>query len=135
MVACAPATLSDGKTKVVINNELLLAVASAAALETLLPEDELVVPKALVTEEQINKLVAERVPAWATAERSQSTGVFQGVATNGVRVNVRSLPSEAQRGHLRIAVAGGRAEELAGKMGAVALGARTLQEGGAFAPW
>ncbi|KAJ1452633.1 hypothetical protein M885DRAFT_526193 [Pelagophyceae sp. CCMP2097] len=133
MVACAPTMLSDRTTPVVIDNAKLLRVASEAASEPLEPEPELLVPKALVTPDQVAELVADRKPVWKSAERSQATGVFSAVAGNGLRVNVRPLPSEAQRGHLRITAAGGRSSEK--QLGAVALGARTLQEGGAFSPW
>ena len=50
---------------------------------------------------------------------------------------VKGLPHEAQRGALRLTMAGGREGEAALKsaLGSAAVGARTLQEGGAFDPW
>jgi len=150
IVACSPAALSDG-TPVVIDNARLLEVASKAATEPIEPEPELVVPKALMSDEDIAGL-RDRLrdappvatpPAVAAFQEELQAAKDMGVRAlrlgNGARVLMRRLPHEAQRGALRIVAAGGRSLETvdpAGeKQGAVALGARTLQEGGAFAPW
>ncbi|KAJ8608166.1 hypothetical protein CTAYLR_010305 [Chrysophaeum taylorii] len=146
IVACSPAALSDG-TPVVIDNEKLLAVAARAAAEPIEPEPELVVPKTLMNDDDIDVLretirekpvsVPSKVAAFPDEFRAaEDLGVRALHLANGARVVVKRLPHEAQRGALRIAAAGGRSLETAAcKQGAVALGARTLQEGGAFSPW
>jgi predicted Zn-dependent peptidase len=57
--------------------------------------------------------------------------------SNGIRVGVAQNSAESQRGHLRLVAPGGRDAEkrLGFKKGAMAIGARTMQEGGAFGPW
>ena len=57
--------------------------------------------------------------------------------SNGICVRVGQNPAESQRGHLRIVAPGGRDEEkrLRFKSGSMAVGSRTMQEGGAFGPW
>lgn len=147
IVACAPAALSDG-TQVIIDNARLLDVASRAANEVIEPEPELIVPKALMSDKDIDILreKVEGLPPVQTPRKISSLpeelkaasdiGVRAIQLGNGARVVMRQLPHEAQRGALRIAAAGGRSlEKDACRQGAVALGARTLQEGGAFAPW
>jgi hypothetical protein len=56
---------------------------------------------------------------------------------NGVRVGVSYNSHESQRGHLRLVAPGGRDAEkrLGFKKGSMSVGARTMQEGGAFGPW
>ena len=56
---------------------------------------------------------------------------------NGIRVGVTHNPSESQRGHLRLVAPGGKdAERRFGfPAGSMSIGARTMQEGGAFGPW
>lgn len=57
------------------------------------------------------------------------------MSSKGVRVNVVKQEHESQRGQLRVTLPGGRQlESLLGK-GTVAIGARTMQEGGAFGSW
>ena len=64
-----------------------------------------------------------------------ATGVRRRTLANGLAVNYKHSPHETQRGAVRLAVVGGRALEPADKPGAVLLGSRTIQEGGAFPPW
>jgi len=148
IVACAPTTLSNGQP-VDIDNAELLAVVAAAAAEPIAPEPELVVPKALMDDAEIAALAAtaQRMSASVTddekhlspgARNAARVGARAKTLGNGARVVVKSLANEAQRGAIRLTAAGGRSIEgiLPGiKSGAVMLGARTLQEGGAFAPW
>jgi len=56
---------------------------------------------------------------------------------NGIRIGAAYNPHESQRGHLRLVAPGGRDAEkrLGFKKGSMAIGARTMQEGGAFGPW
>lgn len=147
IVACSPAYLSDG-TPVVIDNAKLLDVVARAADEDIEPEPELIVPKALMDEDDIAELDAmtSSLPAPALpkkiADSAEETRAASDIGVralqlgNGARVVMRRLPHEAQRGALRIAAAGGNSlEKTEAQRGAAALGARTLQEGGAFSPW
>lgn len=52
--------------------------------------------------------------------------------TNGIKVNMLSLNTEPQRAVLRLYVPGGRMRESRKQPGAVLVGSRTIQEGGAF---
>jgi len=56
---------------------------------------------------------------------------------NGIRVAIGKNTAESQRGHLRLVAPGGRDAEaaLGLKLGSMQVGARTMQEGGAFGPW
>lgn len=53
----------------------------------------------------------------------------------GVRVNVVKQEHESQRGQVRVTLPGGRQLESVLGKGSVAIGARTMQEGGAFGTW
>ena len=57
--------------------------------------------------------------------------------SNGIRVGVTASDAESQRGHLRVVAPGGRVAEqrLGFKQGSMAVGARAMQEGGAFGEW
>ena len=52
--------------------------------------------------------------------------------TNGIKVNLLSLETEPQRAVMRLYVPGGRMKESRKQPGAVLVGSRTIQEGGAF---
>ena len=139
MIACAPATLSDG-TPVTIDTDRLLAVAARAAAEELEPEPELEIPAELMGRGDVADLLPDPlVPVDFgdldpyDAEAATHLGVRVSKLANGARVMVKALPHEAQRGALRLTCAGGRAGEA--KLGSAALGARAVQEGGAFEPW
>ena len=136
IVACAPAKLSDG-TPVEISNEKLLAVAERAQREPIAPEPELVVPKTLMTEKDIANLKPGSVDV-VDPNGASRVGAYAAKLENGARVVVKPLKHEAQRGAVRITAAGGTSVEKFKdlcKPGSVTLGARTLQEGGAFEPW
>jgi len=141
LIACSPATLADG-TPVDISAEKLLAVAAAAATEPVEPEEELLIPENLMERSEVAD--APDVPrsfadvAGADeADAARALGVRAQKLANGARIMVKALPHEAQRGALRLTMAGGRDSEEAIRcaLGAAAVGARTLQEGGAFDPW
>ncbi|KAH8055179.1 M16 peptidase-like protein [Aureococcus anophagefferens] len=128
MIACAPATLSDG-TPVVIDTDRLLAVAAKAAAEELEPEPELEIPAELMGRGDVADLLPDPlVPVDLgdldpyDAEAAKNLGVRVSKLANGARVIVKALPHEAQRGALRLTCAGGRAGEA--KLGSAALGAR-----------
>ncbi len=53
----------------------------------------------------------------------------------GIRVNVVKQEHESQRGQVRVTLPGGRQLESILGPGVVAIGARTMQEGGAFGSW
>lgn len=53
----------------------------------------------------------------------------------GVRLNLVRQEHESQRGQVRVTLPGGRQLESVLGKGSVAIGARTMQEGGAFGRW
>ena len=57
--------------------------------------------------------------------------------SNGMRAGVARNEVESQRGYLRLTAPGGRHAEVAlgFPSGSMAVGARAMQEGGAFGPW
>ena len=59
------------------------------------------------------------------------------LASNGIKINVARNEAESQRGHLRLVAPGGRDAEvrMGLKEGSMAVGARAMQEGGAFGDW
>merc|ERR1719271_572824 len=144
MIACSPAFLADG-TPVKIDSEQLLAVAAKAATEPIEPEPELIIPAALMEREDVAAMLPDKVIPKTFAEvagdeeakAAAALGVRAQRLANGARIMVKGLPHEAQRGALRLTMAGGREGEQALKsaLGSAAVGARTLQEGGAFDPW
>jgi len=144
MIACSPAFLANG-TPVTIDAAQLLAVAAKAATEPIEPEPELIIPSALMEREEVAAMLPEKVIPVSFAElagadeasAAQALGVRAQRLANGARIMVKGLPHEAQRGALRLTMAGGREGEQALKsaLGSAAVGARTLQEGGAFDPW
>jgi len=122
-----------------------LAVAAKAATEPIEPEPELIIPAALMEREDVAAMLPDKVIPASFAEvageeeakAAQALGVRAQRLANGARIMVKGLPHEAQRGALRLTMAGGREGEQALKsaLGSAAVGARTLQEGGAFDPW
>jgi len=111
------------------------------------PEEDVIVPHTLVLEEDLSRAMEEHPPSWN--EGSFTDGTPNTPAdkltrpftlrrlSNGMRIGVARNEAESQRGHLRITAPGGRhAEKMLGfPSGSMAVGARAMQEGGAFGPW
>jgi hypothetical protein len=125
-------------------------VIVAAVKDELEEAMEVIVPETLISNEQLQTIskgqkvdfvefVPKRVgegPAEASLPvsvvKDASTGVVQRLLANGIAVNIKSLDTEPQRGCIRVAVPGGRTSEPTDKPGAMLVGAKTIQEGGAF---
>ncbi|BBN04418.1 stromal processing peptidase, chloroplastic [Marchantia polymorpha subsp. ruderalis] len=142
IVACVPKTLhveNEGDKPFEITSDAILDAILAGLNGALSPEPELEVPKELVSPFQLAALRMMRQPSFVTvAERGtqlkhvdDSTGVIQRRLSNGIRVNYKLTQNEAKGGVMRLVVAGGRARETPEASGAVAVGVRTLSEGGA----
>jgi len=111
------------------------------------PEEDVVVPHTLVLEEDLTRAIEDHPASWE--EGSFTDGTPNTPAdkltrpftlrrlSNGMRVGVARNEAESQRGHLRVTAPGGRhAEKMLGfPSGSMAVGARAMQEGGAFGPW
>jgi len=132
LVACFPPG-----TKI-SENEVVAAFESAAAQEVASME-EVRVPATLIAPEKQRQLIAERKPTWLPDLQGEGDddgfGVVQKRLSNGIKVNYRSSEAESQRGHIRVTVPCGRTMESEFKRGAMAIGARTMQEGGAMLGW
>lgn len=115
------------------------------------------VPDALLPDDAVEALVAERQPRFVPLDGASSSGadlprsadgtvgaaghggVVQLRLSNGIKVNYRRTDNEPRGAMLRLVAAGGRATEGrgAGPLGAgvMALGTRTLSEAGTVGAW
>ena len=131
VVLCAPTTVS------VTADEIVDALRVAAAQEVEAPA-EVIVPDSLISKDLIAKKLLEQQPLVMPTERISDEdypvlGVIARRLTNGMRFNYHYSDSESQRGHLRVTIPAGRIAETGKyKSGALAVGARTMQEGGAM---
>eukprot|EP00250_Pteridium_aquilinum_P006240 c16198_g1_i1 orf=144-3938(+) len=132
IVACVPRTIhQDGGEDLVFNltcDEIVDALKEGSS-EPLTPEPELEVPKELISKSKLAELKLQRRPTFVK-EFDKSTGITQLKLSNGIRVNYKKSNNEAKGGVMRLVVPGGRARETAEASGAVAVGMRTLSEGG-----
>lgn len=145
-VACCPKTNDESGADYVDEKELVKCIKEACKIDVE-PEEDVVVPYSLVPEDELNKAIEENPPKWLggtfsdgtpdTAPDKLTRPFTLRRLENGIRVNVAQNPFESQRGHLRLVAPGGRdAEKRFGfKEGSMAVGARAMQEGGAFGPW
>jgi predicted Zn-dependent peptidase len=145
-VACTPKGISPGDAAYCDEDSLCDAIYKACQVEIDPPED-VVVPHTLVPEDQLKRAMEASPPEWKGGKFTDGTPATKPDSltrpftlrrlSNGIRVGVAHNPGESQRGHLRIVAPGGRDAErkLGFKKGAMAIGARTMQEGGAFGPW
>lgn len=138
IVACAPASISD------LNEETLMEALREAGREVVEPEDDIDVPATLMSDEELAVLAQDRNATWKDMRVHPAKMFMLGELSNGVLVNALKSPKRSGRCCMRVACPGGRAIEhrpevgqiAMGPMpGAVALGAATLQEGGAIGPW
>jgi len=146
VVACTPKGIAEDDEAYCDEANLVKTVYEACQVEVE-PEEDVVVPHTLVPGEEIEKAMKDNAPVWKGGNFSDGTPETSPDKItrpftlrrlgNGIRIGVSQNKAESQRGHLRLVAPGGRdAEERLGfKKGAMAVGARTMQEGGAFGPW
>jgi hypothetical protein len=145
-VACMPKGYSKDDPRYCDEELLVEAVYEACQLDVE-PEKDVVVPFTLVPEDELAAAMEKNPPEWLGGQFSDGTPntspdtitrpfTLRRLA-NGIRMGVAYNSHESQRGHLRIVAPGGRDAEkrLGFKKGSMAIGARTMQEGGAFGPW
>jgi predicted Zn-dependent peptidase len=145
-VACTPKGVGKGDPAYCDEDSLVQAIYDACQLEVE-PEEDVMVPFTLVPEDELVTAMEANPPVWLGGQFSDGTpNTAPDTITrpftlrrlgNGIRVGVAFNPHESQRGHLRLVAPGGRDAEkrLGFKKGSMAVGARTMQEGGAFGPW
>jgi hypothetical protein len=145
-VACTPKGVSEDDPAYCDEDSLVQAIYDACQKEVE-PEEDVVVPFSLVPDDELESAMKANPPVWLGGRFSDGTpNTAPDTITrpftlrrlgNGIRIGVAYNPHESQRGHLRLVAPGGRdAEKRLGlKRGSMAVGARTMQEGGAFGPW
>jgi len=147
-VACTPKNPDlDASSSSYVDEDLLCEAVRKACLVDVEPVEDVVVPRTLVPEEDLDEAVAKYQPAWeggaftdgtpnTPADRITRPFTLRRLS-NGMRVGVAQNTAESQRGHLRLVAPGGRDAErrLNFPSGSLAVGARAMQEGGAFGPW
>ena len=145
-VACLPKGI-DEKDPAYCDEDSLVKAIYEGCQVAVEPEEDVVVPQTLIPDEQISQFMNENPPVWKggsftdgtpdTAPDSLTRPFTLRRLGNGIRVGIAQNQEESQRGHLRLVAPGGRDAEkrLGFKRGAMAVGARTMQEGGAFGPW
>mmetsp|Transcript_11398 Transcript_11398/g.18889 ORF Transcript_11398/g.18889 Transcript_11398/m.18889 type:complete len:1202 (-) Transcript_11398:88-3693(-) len=145
-VACMPKGISPDSPAYCTSESLAETIFEACQIEVE-PEEDVHVPHSLIPEDELAKSVEENPPVWEGGSFSDGTPNTSAEQLtrpftlrrlgNGIRVGVAQNPAESQRGHLRLVAPGGRDAEkkLGFKKGSMAIGARTMQEGGAFGPW
>lgn len=132
IVACVPKTIhQDGGEDVVFNltcDEIVEALKEGSE-EPLTPEPELEVPKELISKLKLAELKSQTKPSFVK-NHDKSTGISQLKLSNGIQINYKKSKNEAKGGVMRLVVPGGRAREMSEASGSVAVGMRTLSEGG-----
>ncbi|CAI5976993.1 unnamed protein product [Closterium sp. NIES-65] len=120
----------------------------AGLREDVQPEDEVEVPRTLISDAELAELqqkirprfvpfpptegnAADVAPSeWRVRQYNKETGIIQRRLSNGIRVNMKVTDNEAKGGVLRLVFPGGRAKEDPQGAGEVAVGVRTLSEAG-----
>eukprot|EP00245_Coleochaete_scutata_P005274 TRINITY_DN18712_c0_g1_i1.p1 TRINITY_DN18712_c0_g1~~TRINITY_DN18712_c0_g1_i1.p1 ORF type:complete len:1369 (+),score=265.63 TRINITY_DN18712_c0_g1_i1:154-4260(+) len=142
IVACVPMTIHSESNEVEafkITPARILEVISEGLRAPMVAEPEVEVPKTLLPWKVLQASKAKNVPKFVplnshTAHlkfHDEATGVMQRRLSNGIRINYKCTNNEAKGGVLRVVAAGGRARESPESGGEVAIGVRTLSEGGA----
>ena len=147
-VACSPKDSNEDSTcDSFIDEQLLVQTIYDACQTEVEPEEDVIVPHTLVPESDIEEALELHPAEWQEGVFSDGTPNTPSNKltrpftlrrlNNGIRVGVSRNDAESQRGHLRLVAPGGRDAEkkLGFKPGSMAVGARTMQEGGAFGPW
>jgi predicted Zn-dependent peptidase len=137
VVACAPLNDRNGDRCEITESELS-HVVNEALLSPLEPLLDMSVPCTLLSGKQVAEKLQANPPRWSTLEGkalnevNNKVNVIQKRLENGIRVNFKHLEDEPNRVSVRMYVPGGRMHEARTAPGSIALGARTMQEGGAF---
>jgi len=145
-VACTPKTADESGPDYVDEESFSKCILEACQIPVE-PEEDVVVPHTLVSESEVEEAKSANPPTWEGGQFTDGTpNTSPDQLTrpftlrrlgNGIRVGVAQNRAESQRGHLRLVAPGGRDAErrLGFKEGSMAVGARAMQEGGAFGPW
>jgi predicted Zn-dependent peptidase len=145
-IACMPKGIDPYSPAYCDGESLVKTIYEACQIEVE-PEEDVHVPHTLIPEDELSAAVEENPPVWqggSFTDGTPNTSPDQLTRPftlrrlgNGIRIGVAHNPAESQRGHLRLVAPGGRDAEkkLGFKKGTMAIGARTMQEGGAFGPW
>ena len=145
-VACTPKGAGPTDEDYCDEESLVKTIYEACQVEVE-PEEDVLVPHTLIPEEEIAQACEACPPVWeggSFSDGTPNTSPDQMTRPftlrrlgNGIRIGVAQNTAESQRGHLRMVAPGGRDAEkrLGFKKGSMAIGARTMQEGGAFGPW
>jgi len=145
-VACMPKGIEESSPAYCDAENLVKTIYEACQIEVE-PEEDVLVPQTLIPEDELMRAVDANSPSWEGGKFTDGTPQTSAEVltrpftlrrmSNGIRVGVANNPAESQRGHLRLVAPGGRDAEkrLGFKKGSMAIGARTMQEGGAFGPW
>ncbi|CAM9843317.1 unnamed protein product [Pylaiella littoralis] len=162
VVACVPTAMKvpaveggaeESTEAMELSEDDVLAAFFEAVNEEIKESDtDVEVPQSFFTSSELERLVEETKPEWVPASEyfapedgtpgkidggglfveEPETGTRLRRLSNGIRVNVVKQEHESQRGQVRLTLPGGRLLESVLGAGAVAIGARTMQEGGAF---
>jgi predicted Zn-dependent peptidase len=147
VVACMPKSIKESDGAAYCDEQSLVETIYEACQIEVEPEEDIVVPRTLIPDEEVKAVMLANPPSWEggrftdgtpnTAENTLTRPFTLRRLGNGIRVGVNQNPAESQRGHLRLVAPGGRDAEvrLGFAKGSMAVGARTMQEGGAFGPW
>lgn len=145
-IACMPKGISPDDPAYCDADSLVQTIYEACQIEVE-PEKDVVVPFSLIPEEEIAEAFEKKEPKWLpgtftdgtpnTSPDSLTRPFTLRRLDNGIRIGVAQNQAESQRGHLRLVAPGGRDAErkLGFPNGSMSIGARTMQEGGAFGPW
>lgn len=147
VVACMPKGVDDPNDPAYCDEESLVQAIYDACQIAVEPEQDVIVPHSLIPQEELTVALEMNPPQWLggrftdgtpeTAPDSLTRPFTLRRLSNGIRVGIAPNNAESQRGHLRLVAPGGRDAErrLGFKNGSMAVGSRTMQEGGAFGPW
>jgi len=146
VIACTPKGVPLDDPSYCDEESLVKAVYEACQVEVE-PEKDIIVPHTLISAEQLDEALETNPPEWKGGQFTDGTPDTKPNTltspftlrrlSNGVRVGISKNTGESQRGHLKLTAPGGRDAEkrLGFKNGAMAVGARAMQEGGAFGDW
>jgi len=147
VVACTPKDIDPSDKDSYCDEDSLVQAVYEACQVDVEPEKDVVVPHTLIAKEEIDEAMKANKPFWQPGQfmdgtpntpENQLTRPFTlRRLDNGLRLGVARIDYESQRGHLRLTAPGGRdAEQRFGlPLGSMPVGARTMQEGGAFGSW
>jgi len=147
VVACTPKTPLGDQDPNYCNEENLISCIRDACEKEISPVEDVHVPHTLIPAEELQDACQNYPATWEAGRFTDGTpntpaDKFTRPFTlrrlnNGMRVGIAQNGAESHRGFLRLVAPGGRnAEQRLGlKPGSMSIGARAMQEGGAFGPW